>query len=80
MRQFKTYRTVTARPYQFDLSGGHSPQSCGGVHLVQLMKTESGWNKRVVQSNGNHTFTAKGYPISDEEAESHLRAAGLPTT
>ena len=55
--KWKTYRT-TGYTHQV----GDDPRATGGVHLHQIRKAGSGYQVRIVESNGRFTSTTKAMP------------------
>jgi hypothetical protein len=69
--EWNTYRTTG---YTHDVTGD-SPRSTGGVHLHQVRKAKSGWQKRIMQSNGNHSASGPVTAISAAEGEAYFATA-----
>lgn len=44
-------------------------RSAGGVHLHQIKKDKSGWQKRICQSNGKHQSYSKIEKLSEGEGQ-----------
>ncbi len=65
-----TYRTAG---YTFDAANDQA--SAGGVHHHQVRKTKSGWQKRILQSNGRHEAAGPVTAISDLEGEAAFATA-----
>jgi hypothetical protein len=49
--------------------------SAGGVILHQVRRTKRGWQKRAVQSNGNHSSATDPSDVADAEGEAAWEAA-----
>lgn len=67
---WNTYKTTG---YTYDVAGDQ--RSAGGVHLHQVRKTDSGWQYRICQSNGNHRAYSPVEPLSDAEGEARFATA-----
>jgi len=67
---WNTYRTTG---YTHDVA--QDQRSAGGVHHHQVRRTKSGWQKRIVQSNGNHSATGEVTPMSDADGEAAYATA-----
>lgn len=67
------WNTYATTGYTHDVANDQA--SAGGVHLHQVRRSRRGWQKRVVQSNGNHRAAGPVLAISDTEgAELFARA------
>jgi len=67
---WNTYRTTC---YTHDVA--QDQRSAGGVHLHQVRRTKSGWQERIVQSNGNHSATSEVTPMSDADGAAAFATA-----
>lgn len=62
-----TWNTYAMNGYTHDVANCQA--SAGGVHLHQIRKTPSGWQQRVLQSNGNHQAAGEVWSIPESEGE-----------
>lgn len=67
------WNTYSTRGYTYDVA--QDQRSAGGVHHHQVRKIESGWQKRIKQTNGMHTSYGEVSSISDAEGEAAYAAA-----
>ena len=67
---WNTYRTTG---YTHDVA--QDQRSAGGVHHHQVRRTKSGWQKRIKQSNGNHTSYGETTPMTDADGEAAYATA-----
>jgi alkylated DNA nucleotide flippase Atl1 len=67
---WNTYR-ITGYTYQ----AGTDARATGGVHLHEVRRGRAGWQKRVVDSNGNYSSAGEAEPISDAEGEAAFQTA-----
>lgn len=58
---WNTYSTVC-----FSYNVAQDPRSTGGVHLHQVRRAKSGWQKRILQSNGR--FSDSG-PVTEVDPD-----------
>lgn len=58
---WNTYKT---RLYTYDVAQDQA--SAGGVHHHQVRKAKSGWETRILQTNGTHEAAGKFEEVSDE--------------
>ena len=63
-RNWNTYGTVG---YTFDAA--NDQKSAGGVHHHQVRKGKSGWQYRILQSNGVYSAAGQASAISEDEGE-----------
>ncbi len=68
-----TWNTYKTRGYTHDVANDQA--SAGGVHHHQVRKTASGWQVRIVQSNGRHVAYGPVSPVSDEDGEAYFATA-----
>ncbi len=68
-----TWNTYMTRCYTYDVA--KDQRSAGGVHHHQVRKTKSGWQKRVLQSNGMYSAAGPVNAITDEEGEAFFETA-----
>lgn len=71
--QKTTWNTYATRCYTYDVA--NDQRSAGGVHLHQVRKTKSGWQKRILQSNGRFEAAGEVEPISEAEGEAKFATA-----
>lgn len=66
MKTWNTYKTTC---YTHDVA--QDQRSAGGVHLYQVRKTKSGWQERILQSNGRHEASGpiQNIPAAEGEAK-----------
>jgi len=62
-----TWNTYATYGYTHDVA--NDQRSAGGVHLHQVRKTASGWQKRICQSNGRFRSYSEVSPLSDADGE-----------
>lgn len=62
-----TWNTYAMSGYTHDVSGDQA--SAGGVHLYEVRRGPSGWQRRVRQSNGRHVSYGPVTAIDDAEGE-----------
>jgi hypothetical protein len=67
---WNTYRTTG---YTHDVA--QDQRSAGGVHHHQIRRTKSGWQKRIKQSNGDHTSYGPVTAVSDADGAALFEAA-----
>ena len=68
------WNTYHTSGYTHDVANDQA--SAGGVHLHQVRRTtSSGWQKRVLQSNGNHQAAGKTEDIEDADGEAKFVTA-----
>lgn len=67
---WNTYKTTG---YTHDV--GNDQRSAGGVHLHQVRKAKSGWQKRICQSNGKFQSFSEIDSISDQDGERFFEMA-----
>lgn len=67
------WNTYATRGYTHDVANDQA--SSGGVHHHQVRKAKSGWQKRIVQSNGKHSAYGPVEPVSDAEGEAAFETA-----
>lgn len=77
MTNTTTWKTYATRAFTFDVANDRASQ--GGVHLHQVRRTASGhWQKRILQSNGNHRAPGPVEAITEAEGEAlYATAEGL---
>ena len=68
-----TWNTYTTYGYTYDVA--NDQRSAGGVHLHQVRKTASGWQKRIKQSNGRFASYSEVSPLSDADGEAAFATA-----
>ena len=61
---WNTYATYC---YTYDVA--NDQRSAGGVHLYQVRKTRVGWQKRILQSNGNYCHPGPVRPMDEQDGE-----------
>ena len=61
------WNTYCTTGYTYDAANDQA--SAGGVHLHQIRKTRKGWQKRILQSNGQHQATSPIIEITDDCGE-----------
>jgi len=67
---WNTYRTTS---YTYDAA--NDQRSAGGVHHHQVRKTATGWQERILQSNGVHQSAGEVFAISPEDGEAKFEMA-----
>lgn len=67
---WNTYRTTA---YTFNVA--NDQPSSGGVHHHQVRKTRSGWQKRIIQSNGTYRASGPVVPVDDANGEAAYATA-----
>lgn len=67
---WNTYRTTG---YTHDVA--NDQRSAGGVHLHQVRRAKSGWQRRIAQSNGRYVSSGPVEHISDEDGEALFATA-----
>jgi len=70
MQEWNTYRTTG---YTHDVA--NDQKSAGGVHHYQVRKLNSGWQKRICQTNGSHCSFGPVEPISKEDGIAYFETA-----
>lgn len=65
-----TYRT-TGYTHQV----GTDPRATGGVHFHQVRKTSTGWQKRIIESNGRYESTSPIQQLDAAEGERYFALA-----
>jgi len=68
-----TWTTYSTRGYSHDVA--NDPVSTGGVHHHQVRKTKSGWQKRILQSNGRFQAPGPVTAIAESEGEANFATA-----
>jgi len=68
--QWNTYAT-----YGYTHDVANDVPSQGGVHLHQIRKTQTGWQKRICQSNGKHKAYSPVTLIDEAAGEARYAAA-----
>lgn len=68
-----TWNTYAITGYSYDVA--NDQRSAGGVHLHQVRKTNSGWQTRIEQSNGQHSSYGSVSPISEADGEAYFATA-----
>ena len=67
------WNTYATTGYTHDVANDQA--SAGGVHLHQVRKGKSGWQKRICQSNGHHQSYGKVEAVSDKDGEAFFARA-----
>jgi len=67
------WHTYAMSGYTYDVAQDRASQ--GGVHFHQVRKGNSGWRKRILQSNGRHEAAGPVTPITDAEGEAWFETA-----
>jgi hypothetical protein len=67
------WNTYATYPYTHDVA--NDQRSAGGVHLHQVKRARSGWQERIVQSNGSFEAAGPVSPISDADGEAKFATA-----
>jgi len=62
-----TWNTYAATGYTHDVARDQA--SAGGVHLHQVRRAKSGWQTRIVQSNGSHRAYGSADMVSASTGE-----------
>lgn len=68
-----TWTTWATRCYTYDAA--NDQKSAGGVHLHQVRKTKSGWQARILQSNGKYRAAGEVSPLDEAEGEARYATA-----
>lgn len=68
-----TWNTYRITGYTYDVANDQA--SAGGVHEHQVRRTKSGWQTRILQSNGRHSSFGPVSPLSDAEGEALFATA-----
>lgn len=68
-----TWTTWATRCYTYDVA--NDQKSAGGVHLHQVRKTKSGWQARILQSNGKYRAAGEVSPLDEAEGEARYATA-----
>ena len=68
-----TWNTYAISVYSYDVANDRKSQ--GGVHLHQVRNTPSGWQHRILQSNGIHEASGPVDYISDPAGEVRFATA-----
>lgn len=68
-----TWNTYRISGYTHDVA--NDQRSAGGVHLHQVRKAASGWQKRIKQSNGRYAALGPVSTLSDADGEAHFATA-----
>ena len=68
------WNTFAERPYTYDIADDQL--SAGGVHLWQVRLGPTGWQKRIIQSNGGHWAQAPIEPLDDETGKAFFATIG----
>lgn len=63
----RTWTTYARTGYMYDVA--NDQRSAGGVHLHQVRRTRSGWQKRILQSNGKFSAPGPVEKLTVEEGE-----------
>lgn len=64
----RTWRTYHTAAYTYDVAGDQASQ--GGVHFHQIRRIKTGWEKRIVQTNGRHVAIGPVTPVPAAVGES----------
>jgi hypothetical protein len=67
------WNTYAIYCYTYDVA--NDQRSAGGVHMHQVRKTPSGWQKRICQSNGNFRSYSPVSPIEEQDGEAAYATA-----
>jgi hypothetical protein len=68
-----TWNTYHTSGYTHDVANDQA--SAGGVHLHQVRRVLSGWQRRILQSNGRHQACGDIASISKEDGEAKYATA-----
>jgi hypothetical protein len=68
-----TWNTYRITGYTYDVA--NDQRSAGGVHLHQVRKTRSGWQKRILQSNGRFSASSEVKEVSNQEGQTAFETA-----
>lgn len=68
-----TWTTYAINGYSYDVAQDQA--SAGGVHLHQVRKVATGWQKRIKQSNGAHVAYGPVSAISDSDGAAAFATA-----
>ena len=68
-----TWNTYATYCYTYDVA--NDQRSAGGVHLYQVRKARSGWQTRILQSNGRWQAPGPVEPVGAAEGEAHFATA-----
>jgi hypothetical protein len=68
-----TWNTYARAGYTHDVANDQA--SAGGVHLYQVRWTKSGWERRILQSNGRHSASSPVETLTDTAGESYFKRA-----
>lgn len=69
----RTWNTYYICGYAYDVA--NDQRSAGGVHLHQVRRTKTGWQKRICQSNGQYESYGPVELIDDATGEAHFATA-----
>lgn len=69
----RMWQTFVTRAYTYDVA--NDQRSAGGVHLHQVRKGKSSWQKRIEQSNGRYSSYSPVVAISDADGEAYFATA-----
>ena len=69
----RVWNTYYRTGYTYDVANDQA--SAGGVHLHQVRKSRTGWQRRIVQSNGAHVAYGPTVAISEEEGKAMFETA-----
>ena len=65
MSSRNNWTTWAVTGYTYDVA--NDQRSAGGVHLHQIRKTKTGWQARIMQSNGRFKAAGEVKQITEEE-------------
>lgn len=68
-----TWNTYRIAGYTHDVAQDQA--SAGGVHIHQVRKTKTGWQTRIVQSNGKHRAVGPVSAMSDADGAAAFETA-----
>ncbi len=68
-----TWNTYHTTCYTHDVA--QDQRSAGGVHLHQVRRVKTGWQKRIKQSNGSHTSYGETKPMTDADGAAAFATA-----